>query len=129
MAKGWTAISIKEDLEKRLRKRYEKDKRRPANQAFTAYVDTLLNDILDYTEKVDQYGAFLQYDGAHDNRISLFDNLKKKSVTVFVNDKEKKLVCELDQSDCCLHVGYAFAVKEVYDILIAHGFRLPKNIQ
>ena len=41
---------------------------------------------------------------------------------------EKKIYCEHDNSDNCIHVGYCFAIKKVYDILIDNGFRPPKNI-
>ncbi|AFU57260.1 hypothetical protein Ngar_c03420 [Candidatus Nitrososphaera gargensis Ga9.2] len=126
MAKGWTVLTVRDQVKSRLEEIYEKDTKRPKNQKFTAYLDNLLTQYIDYHEKLQQYGPFIEYKDKRDNYVELYDHRKRQYVNVYINDQEKQLFCEFDNSADCCHVGFCFAIKEVYEILIDHGFRPPK---
>jgi hypothetical protein len=129
MVKGWLTLSIKEETVSRLAAIWEHDTRRPDNQKFTAYINNMLSEFIEYNEKLHRYGAFLEYLDARDNRINLYDNLHNKSVTVYVDSREKRLRCDThDNRSDCLHTGFCFAIPEIYKILIERGFRPPKKL-
>lgn len=109
---------------------YNKDKKRPRNQSLSGYVENLLLQHLDYNKKMREYGPFLEYIDARDNEIFLKDNHQKqnKAVTVSIDGAEKRLICQLHHTDSCVHVGFCYGVKEIYEVLIDSGFRPPKHI-
>ncbi|HEX7033057.1 MAG TPA: hypothetical protein VF172_08660 [Nitrososphaera sp.] len=128
MVKGWTVITVRDGIKEKLVSMYENDPKRPKNQKFSAYLENLLTDYVEYHEKLRQYGPFVEYKDKRDNYIELYDYRKHQYVNVYVNDKEKQLRCDMDNSNDCYHVGFCYATREVYEILIDHGFRPPRRI-
>src|SRR6266849_9269235 len=101
MAKGWSTVAVVEGLKERLETIYEKDLKRPQNQKFGAWLNNHLLEFADYQQKIEQYGQFLEFVEAMDNRISIFDHKLGKSIAIFINSHRKELECEFDkESDC-----------------------------
>ncbi len=128
MVKGWTVLTVRDGIKEKLVSLYENDPKRPRNQKFAAYLDNLLAEYVEYHEKLQQYGPFVEYKDKRENYIELYDYRKHQYVNVYVDDKEKQLRCDADNSTDCYHVGFCYAIKEVYEILIDHGFRPPRRI-
>jgi hypothetical protein len=124
MVKGWRPISIKETLVKRLETIRVKSK---TDQEFGPWLNRLLNDYVEYNIKVQQYGQFIEGVNATDNRITMYDNRINKPISIFINGKRKELQCEEDQKIDCIHVGFCYAIPEIYQALIDHGFRPPRK--
>lgn len=127
MAKGWVTLAIREEVRDKLQKIYQTDLARPANQKFTAYIDELLKKLVDREDRLRTFGVFLRFQEARDNYITVFDNFKKKSVTVRINSKNNTLHCEEDNTTACMHVGFCYAVDEVIHTLISKGIKPPKE--
>jgi hypothetical protein len=127
MAKGWRTVNIRETRLKDLHNLFEDDRRRPKTQEFSGWLDNLLLVYAEFQKELKQYGPFIEYKDANENIIYLYDHRIKSSVDVYINGKKKKLECESDNTDCCAHVGFCFAIPEVYKVLIEAGFKEPKS--
>ena len=126
MAKGWTVISVRQQLQKDLERVWEADRKRPGNQAFTSWMDELLQKYVEFNEDLRLYGPFLEFKDADQNMITLYDHQKNRSITVFIDGSKKRLHCDADKVNDCLHVGFCFAIPEVYRVLIRNGFKEPR---
>lgn len=111
----------------KLEKLYEKDAKRPKNQKFSNWVDELLSNYADYHNKLEEYGPFIDYVGPGDSYINLYDHNLGRSVTITIDSrgKERKLHCDVDDDNDCVHVGFCFGHKEIYPLLIDKGIRPP----
>src|SRR5581483_8254540 len=127
MAAGWVTIAIRKEVKNRLEKMYQTDLARPRNQKFTAWLDERLSKIISWQEAIAAYSPFVKFEGAHDNQIILFDNLKDERVNVWINSQDMRLECEADpENPLCAHVGYCFAIDDILKILTNKGFKEPK---
>jgi hypothetical protein len=124
---GWKTVSLREETLKKLRDMYETDVGRPRSQKLTAYIDELLGRILAREKRMRLHGFFMKFEGAGENHMTIFDNMKRKSVTIWIDSKEKVLRCKEDNSTICMHVGFCYAIDEVLHTLINKGFKLPKE--
>ncbi len=129
MGKNWDTVQVRTEIKTKLVQIYEEDKRKPQNQKFNAYFDNLLSRLVEHDEQLKHYGPFIEYKDANENMIYLYDHRIKKSVDVYINGKKKELQCHSDNTHCCVHVGFCFAIPEVYKVLIEHGFKQPKDIK
>jgi hypothetical protein len=127
MVKGWSPISVTVELYDRLNDIYESDNKRPENQKFSPWINTILQKFADHSQALKQYGPFLEFKDTSENMIHIFDHKLNKSIDVYINGKKKELQCETDKKTDCLHVGFCFAIPEVYKVLIAGGFKEPKK--
>jgi hypothetical protein len=123
---NWRTLPVRKEIKTKLKQIWAADKKRPKTQKFSGYVDNLLSVMVEFQEELSRYGPFLEFRGA-DKTISLYDHLKNKSIEIYIDTKEKKLHCEADNKSAnCLHVGFCFAIPEVYKVLIERGFKEPK---
>lgn len=123
---NWRTLPVRKEVKTKLKHIWATDKKRPKTQKFSGYVDNLLSSLVEFQEGLREYGPFLEFRGA-DNTISLYDHLKHRSVDVHIDGENRKLYCEVDKKSDCVHVGFCFAVPEVYKVLIEEGFKEPKK--
>jgi hypothetical protein len=126
LVKGWIPISVKEGIVQKLEERYHKDRKRPKNQKFTPYVENLLLEIIEYEEALNEYGYIFSLENVTDDHIILMDNFIGKHVFVYFHDSH--LYCEEHEDVQCDHVGFCYALPDVYKTLIARGLR-PKRLK
>ena len=127
MVKGWTPISVTNDLATDLESIWKEDNKKPRNQKFSPWLNNILLEYVEYHEQLKEYGPFLEYNGTSENTVHLYDHRVHKSIDVHINGKKKKLECMADETDCCVHIGFCFAIPEVYKVLIDAGFKEPKS--
>lgn len=125
LSNGWTNITIRAELKQKLEQLFESEKSRyRKGSTFTAYVNGLLWEFIENDEHLRRYGPFLKWIGPHDNLLLLYDNALERTVEVEV--REKELYCREDKENDCVHVGFCFAIPEVYRIISERGFKPPK---
>ena len=127
--KGWSTVQIREDVKNNLLNLYNNDKKRPSNQKFTAYLDLILKNTIAFNKQITEYGPFLEFTSAIDNHIAVKDNTMNRLVTIYINSKKKELQCDFCEKIDCLHIGFCFAVPEIYKVLIENGFRPKKKTE
>lgn len=127
----WVTVSLREEVYKKAKEIYEKDKERKEIQfiAFTDWINNLVWNVLEESEYLYRYAPSLQFIGAHGDTIDIADHFINRIVEVQVHDEgmsKRFLYCRHCERDDCLHVGFAFAVREVNKILIEKGFKQPR---
>lgn len=124
---GWRTISLRLERLDQLNQIYYDDRKRPANQEFGGWFDNLLLKYVEFNNDLKRYGPFLEFKDADRNMINLYDHQKNKPVTVFIDGAKKKLHCDIDKDNNCIHVGFCFAIPEVFKVLIDNGFKEPRR--
>ena len=125
MPKDWDTLQVRSALKAKLHRIYGHDQRKPENQKFNAYFDNLLQDLIEYREMLSKYGPFIEYRGNDEYRIFLFDSRLQQPVDILVDKEKKRLTCQSCKgtTDNCVHIGFCYAVPEVYVMLVKSGFR------
>ena|ERR1044071_7350969 len=127
--KGWKTFSIRHERLEQLTQLYETDKKRPSNQEFGGWIDELLKQFYEYQVELKEYGPFIEFWNAEGNMINIFDHKLQEPVSIFLDGPDKCLKCSKCKRQDCLHIGFCFAVPEVYKVLIKHGFKEPVNLK
>jgi hypothetical protein len=121
--RGFKTITIKENLHDNLESLWKEDKKKPADQSFSSYVSNMLASTIEYYTDMRRYGPFLELKYSDESMISLYDYRINEPVTVHLDTKRKVLRCDKDKRTDCLHVGFCFAIPEVFRVLVQHGFK------
>jgi hypothetical protein len=123
---GWRGVSLREEMvdkvEHARERKYTNPRTRPALGAF---VEELLYDVIEGDEELRRYGPLLEELAVDDNRILIKDNRRNEIAELTFRDKV--LFCSLDDSDNCVHIGFAWAIPKVYKVMNARGERKPAS--
>jgi hypothetical protein len=84
-------------------------------KSFSRYVNDLIMDRIEADEALSRVAPFMQKVGLQDNSILLKDNKLGRMVEVQVRGKE--LMCLQCQKNDCVHVGFSYAIPEVYRVM------------
>ncbi len=86
-----------------------------AKKSFSRYVNDLIIEKVEEDENLARQAPFMQKVGMQDNSIMIKDNKIGRIVEVQVRGKD--LVCMLDDKKDCVHVGFAYAIPDVYRVM------------
>ncbi|MEM4318080.1 MAG: hypothetical protein QW776_05080 [Candidatus Nitrosocaldus sp.] len=126
-AKGWKTLTITEELYKRLHNRW-KEENKPMIP-FTPWVSQYILENLEEDEMLLRYAPGLEFISITGNVIDIADRFTDRIVEVEIHDQgigKRFLYCRYCERDDCLHVGFAFAIREVNKVLVERGFKQPK---
>ena len=123
-APGWKSLTINDVLYERLKKRWEEEDKPLI--PFTPWVAQYILENLEEDELLRRYSPGLQFIGAEGDIIDIADHFIDRIVEVQVVPEGRFLYCRHCDSDSCLHVGFAFAIREVNKILVERGFKKPR---
>ena len=113
---GFTVITITQQAHDKAKQRYnQKVRSEKLAKSFSKYVNDLILETIEADENLSLSAPFMQKIGLQDNSIMIKDNKIGRIVEVQVHGKD--LICMLDESKNCVHVGYACAIPEVYRIM------------
>lgn len=132
MPKGkWKTVSVREEVLKKAEEVYKVDKEAKSIPfiAFTDWINNLLWSVLEESEYLYRYAPSLEFIGITGNVIDIADRFIERIVEVEIHDQgigKRFLYCRYCERDDCLHVGFAFAIREVNKILVERGFKKPK---
>lgn len=95
--------------------------------ALTSNSVNSLNDVVGYLldqAEGQKIQPRLEHINVFEDHISIRDNELKKEINVYVKEiKDRKVLwCEYDQSENCIHVGYAWAIPKVVKALKPNNF-------
>jgi len=71
-----------------------------------------------------RYAPKLEKISVDADRIILKDNIKNRIAEVAIQNNE--LYCQLCEEKDCVHIGYVFALPDVYEVLNSKGIRQTK---
>lgn len=114
---GFNVITITSEAHDKARARYNQKvkSKEVADKSFSRYVNDLIVEHVQADENLALQAPFMQKIGLQDNSIMIKDNKIGRIVEVQVHGKD--LMCMLDERKDCVHVGYAYAIPEVYRII------------
>ena len=113
---GFSVITITQQVHDKAKQRYnQKVKAEKLHKSFSKYVNDLILETIEADENLSLAAPFIQKIGMEGNSIMLKDNKIGRIVEVQVHGKD--LICMLDEKKDCVHVGYAYAIPEVYRVI------------
>ncbi|HZW55539.1 MAG TPA: hypothetical protein VFF30_04555 [Nitrososphaerales archaeon] len=120
---GFSVITITQLAHDKAKQRYDKKLKtgQLENKSFSKFVNDLIIDSIEADESLSLHAPFMQKIGLQDNSIMIKDNKIGRIVEVQVHGRD--LICMLDERKDCVHVGYAYALPEVYRVMSERGGR------
>lgn len=123
----YTGIVVSKDVYEKLKKHVEnKSSKLRARISISDYVESLILGDIEREELVSEVGQLMSFVERSGDKIFINDWARGRIAPVSVQvspDGSFKLVCELDGSDSCVHVGYAYSLPELYKILKEKGVK------
>ena len=118
---GFSVITITQLAYEKAKQRYDKKLKigQLEKKSFSKYVNDLILESIEADENLSLQAPFMQTIGLEDSSIMIKDNKIGRIVEVQVRGKD--LVCMLDEKKDCVHVGYAYAIPEVYRLMSERG--------
>jgi len=121
--KGYAQLVLKEEDAKKI-EQFIKGNEKYKDRTLSSAIKLILFEVMENDEYLRRYGPFLKWIGPHDNLLLLYDHFLGKTVEIEVH--EKMMYCREDEESDCVHIGFCFAIPEVYKILGERGFKPPK---
>lgn len=114
---GFSVVTITQDAYDKAHARYAQKLKSKEfeNKSFSRYVNDIILERIEADENLALQAPFMQKIGMEGNAIMIKDNKINRIVEVQVHGKD--LVCMLDEKRDCAHVGYAYAIPEVYRVI------------
>jgi hypothetical protein len=112
---GFTAITIKDELYKKLSEKLENEYNdKKVRPSLASYISGILWHIIERDEILRCYG-FLEKLAVEQDRVFIKDNKRNEIAELVL--KDGKLYCKLDKGFNCVHIGFAWSILEVYKIM------------
>ena len=126
---GYMNLSVAILVYERYKQTYQKKKEqlvRKGVTSFAGYITSTLEELMEKDEVFARRAPFMQEFGFDEgtNTIYIKDNRTNRIAGVTV--REKGLTCDIDQRDDCVHIGFAYALPQVYKVMEKLGVRPPK---
>ena len=126
---GYMNLSVAIPVYERYKQVYEKKKEqlvRKGVTSFAGYITSTLEELMEKDEVFARRAPFMQEFGFDEgtNTIYIKDNRTNRIAGVSVG--EKGLMCDVDARDDCVHIGFAYALPQVYKVMEKLGVRPPK---
>ncbi len=127
--RGYMNLSITIPVYERYKQTYQKNKEqltRKGVTSFAGYITSTLEEMMEKNEIFGRWAPFMQEFGFDEgtNTIYIKDNRTNRIAAVSV--KDKAWTCDIDQRDDCVHIGFAYALPQVYKVMDKLGIRAPK---
>jgi phosphoribulokinase len=84
-------------------------------KSFSRFVNDIIIERIEADQNLSLHAPYMQKVGMQDNSIMIKDNKLSRIVEVQIRGKD--LICMLDEKKDCVHVGYAYAIPDVYRIM------------
>lgn len=121
----WKTVSLRKARLDDLEVVYDEDTKRPRTQEFGAWLDSVLYNFVHFSQELKKFGPFLSVMSVSKTMINLYDHMSDMPVSIDIDVKSKKLKCRVHKKFDCIHVGYCYAIPEIYDALISVGMTPP----
>ena len=124
---GFKSITVSEIVYDKFFDVYQKNKQdlvMKGVNSFSGYVTYMLEEMMQKDKTFAKYAPKIEKISVDGDRVILKDNIKNRIAEVAMQRGE--LFCQLCEDKNCVHVGFAWAIPEVYELLNAKGIKRPK---
>jgi hypothetical protein len=126
--KQWRTVKINPEYVNDLIRIYEENKeelRRRGVTTFNGFVNHILWHVIESDRVLRERAPYMSFVGFTDSGLAIKDERIGRIVEVRIVPGGD-MFCDLDQRNDCVHVGFAYAIPEVYMAMLARGKRPPK---
>jgi len=92
--------------------------------SFSGYVTFMLEEMMQSDKIFGRFTAKIEKISVDNDRILLKDNIKNRIAEISIGKGE--LFCQLCNEKDCVHIGFAFSVPEIYEILNYRKVKVPQ---
>ncbi|BBE42038.1 hypothetical protein NAS2_0649 [Conexivisphaera calida] len=124
---GYRSITVSEEAYNRLvqfLEEHREELRKQDVRSISSLVSHLVMYVIEADDILRRRAPWMRLVGFTEHGVVIED--KKIDRIVEVRLVNNDLFCELDQRDDCVHVGFAYAIPEVYNAMVARGKRPPQ---
>ena len=124
---GFKSITVSETVYNKFFDVYQKNKEdlvMKGVNSFSGYVTYMLEEMMQKDKTFARYAPKIEKISVDEDRVILKDTMENRIAEVALQRGE--LYCQLCEDKNCVHVGFAWAIPEVYEILNAKGIKRPK---
>ncbi len=124
---GFKSITVSEVVYDKFHDVYQKNKNEllmKGVNSFAGYVTYMLEEMMQKDKTFAKYAPKIEKISVDEDRVILKDTIKNRIAEVAMQRGE--LFCQLCEDKNCVHVGFAWAIPEVYELLNAKGIKRPK---
>ncbi len=124
---GFKSITVSEIVYNKFFDVYQKNKEdllMKGVNSFSGYVTYMLEEMMQKDKTFAKYAPKIEKISVDEDRVILKDTIENRIAEVAMQRGE--LFCQLCESKNCVHVGFAWAIPEVYELLNAKGIKRPK---
>jgi hypothetical protein len=112
------------------KKNFESNKerlRKKGINSFAGYITSRLEELMERDEIFGRYAPFLEEFGYDDDGSTVYIKDNKKQRVVGVRFNGDQLVCDVDEKNDCVHVGFAYSLPKVYRAMESLGIKLNRR--
>jgi hypothetical protein len=124
---GFKSITVSEVVYSKFFDVYQKNKQdllMKGVNSFSGYVTYMLEEMMQKDKTFAKYAPKIEKISVDEDRVILKDTIENRIAEVAMQRGE--LFCQLCEDKNCVHVGFAWAIPEVYELLNAKGIKRPK---
>jgi hypothetical protein len=120
---GFKTITVKEAIYNRYYSHYKKRERefKAKGISFSGFVTGLMEEAMQRHEAFLRHAPFIEKIAIENDRVILKDNKRDRIAEVMIKDGQ--LQCLLDEKTDCLHIGFVYALPEIYEVLEKSGIK------
>lgn len=126
----WQTVKVRSEYMDELRRLYEERKHEMLDmgvRSFNGFFNHVVWQVIEADRMLRIRAPYMSFVGFSDNGVVIEDKKIDRIVEVRVTPGGD-LFCELDQRNDCVHVGFAYAIPEVYTAMLARGRRPPSSV-
>jgi hypothetical protein len=115
---GFNVVTITEQTHQKARSTFLhklKSGELQGRKSFSHFIDGIIIEKIEADEYLSRMAPFMQKIGLQDNSILIKDNKLGRIAEVQIRGKD--LICLLCDKKDCVHVGFSYAIPEVYRVM------------
>ena len=122
----WDTLDVKKKTKAKLKEIYERKKHQLLDRdvnTFNKFVQDLIESIIAQDEYLKIFAPGLEFKGSEGDEVWIYSAKEQRTYTLRIHNDA--LTCDQDQSDSCIHVRFAWAIPELYKVLIEKRVKKP----
>ncbi len=99
---------------------------KPTKESLSDWTERLLFDQIERDKDLRSVAPYLEEETIEGNVITIRDNRRRVAKSVDVRVVNGAFWCDEDETDNCVHIGFAWSIPRVYSVMTKYGKR-PKT--
>jgi len=123
------SLTVTENVYSYYKKAFDQNKgklEKKGINSFATYITSMLEELMERNEIFARYAPAMEEFGYDDEGRTVYikDNRARRRIAA-VSLQGKELNCDVDESNDCVHVGFAYSLPKVYKVMGELGIKPP----